>query len=130
MEPRARVELATCRLRIGCSTTELPRLGGEIYLSTCGKLLSILHEAVFPRHAAENIPSSKKHTWPSRSLCQTAEKAATTTQYTSRARAGGAGSGNQTQWISRARTAASLADGSNGKSSRSSFPAARGFVGV
>ena len=26
MEPRARVELATCRLRIGCSTTELPRL--------------------------------------------------------------------------------------------------------
>ena len=25
MEPRARVELATCRLRIGCSTTELPR---------------------------------------------------------------------------------------------------------
>ena len=27
LEPRARVELATCRLRIGCSTTELPRLG-------------------------------------------------------------------------------------------------------
>jgi hypothetical protein len=26
LEPRARVELATCRLRIGCSTTELPRL--------------------------------------------------------------------------------------------------------
>jgi hypothetical protein len=26
VEPRARVELATCRLRIGCSTTELPRL--------------------------------------------------------------------------------------------------------
>src|SRR5882757_6827217 len=25
LEPRARVELATCRLRIGCSTTELPR---------------------------------------------------------------------------------------------------------
>ena len=25
VEPRARVELATCRLRIGCSTTELPR---------------------------------------------------------------------------------------------------------
>jgi hypothetical protein len=25
MEPRARLELATCRLRIGCSTTELPR---------------------------------------------------------------------------------------------------------
>src|SRR6266576_2675484 len=25
MEPRARVELAACRLRIGCSTTELPR---------------------------------------------------------------------------------------------------------
>ena len=49
MEPRARVELATCRLRIGCSTTELPRLCGENYLSTCGKLLSILQEAVFPR---------------------------------------------------------------------------------
>ena len=26
MEPRERVELSTCRLRIGCSTTELPRL--------------------------------------------------------------------------------------------------------
>jgi hypothetical protein len=35
MEPRARVELATCRLRIGCSTTELPRL--------CVDLLDDLH---------------------------------------------------------------------------------------
>src|SRR6266436_5241986 len=51
MEPRARVELATCRLRIGCSTTELPRLGAENYLSICGKLLSILQKAVFPRAA-------------------------------------------------------------------------------
>src|SRR2546429_7891511 len=25
LEPGARVDLATCRLRIGCSTTELPR---------------------------------------------------------------------------------------------------------
>src|SRR4029077_8140989 len=49
LEPRARVELATCRLRIGCSTTELPRLGAENYLSNCGKLVSILQEAVFPR---------------------------------------------------------------------------------
>src|SRR5712672_798605 len=41
MEPRARVELATCRLRIGCSTTELPRLRTENYISIRGKLLSI-----------------------------------------------------------------------------------------
>src|ERR1700726_1193198 len=48
MEPRARVELATCRLRIGCSTTELPRLGGEIYISIRGKLLSILRAGRVP----------------------------------------------------------------------------------
>src|SRR6267154_1934050 len=41
LEPRARVELATCRLRIGCSTTELPRLRTENYISIRGKLLSI-----------------------------------------------------------------------------------------
>src|ERR1700720_719431 len=34
MEPRARVELATCRLRIGCSTTELPRLGEKTTLAS------------------------------------------------------------------------------------------------
>src|ERR1700720_4740759 len=49
MEPRVGVEPTTCRLRIDCSTTELPRLGAENYLSICGKLLSILQEAVFPR---------------------------------------------------------------------------------
>src|SRR5216684_259213 len=49
MEPRVGVEPTTCRLRIGCSTTELPRPGTENYLSICGKLKSILQEAVFLR---------------------------------------------------------------------------------
>src|SRR5713226_3998347 len=49
MEPRVGVEPTTCRLRIGCSTTELPRLGAENYLSICRKLLSILQETVFLR---------------------------------------------------------------------------------
>src|ERR1700719_998846 len=48
VEPRARVDLATCRLRIGCSTTELPRPGGETYISIRGKLLSILRRRRVP----------------------------------------------------------------------------------
>src|SRR6266403_1777582 len=57
LEPRARVELATCRLRIGCSTTELPRLGGESYLSIRGKLLSILQERRVPALACPRCVS-------------------------------------------------------------------------
>src|ERR1700730_6431389 len=42
MEPRARVELATCRLRIGCSTTELPRLGKtSVILSRGVRFISV-----------------------------------------------------------------------------------------
>src|SRR5260221_556773 len=42
LEPRARVELATCRLRIGCSTTELPRpLLITKDLRTCTSLFSV-----------------------------------------------------------------------------------------
>ena len=47
MEPRARVELATCRLRIGCSTTELPRLRSHKhwrYRITTALLLYNLHQ--------------------------------------------------------------------------------------
>ena len=41
LEPRAGLEPATCRLRIGCSTTELPRHLAEIWVS----LLLLLGEA-------------------------------------------------------------------------------------
>src|ERR1700730_1915813 len=118
MEPRARVELATCRLRIGCSTTELPRLGGENYLTIRGKLLSILQNTAFLLRPCRKIPFPaplivKTGTWPSRSRCRTAETAAATTQYTSRGRADRAGSGSRTQPRSGARTTASLEGDSN-----------------
>src|SRR5258706_16203025 len=59
LEPRARVELATCRLRIGCSTTELPRPGGETYISIRGKLLSILQERRVLRWPARSAHSQR-----------------------------------------------------------------------
>src|SRR6267143_3197358 len=51
MEPRARVELATCRLRIGCSTTELPRplIINDLFLcltSFSERLSSIFHRSL------------------------------------------------------------------------------------
>jgi len=42
------MQFSWIRLRIGCSTTELPRLGGEIYISIRGKLLSILRAGRVP----------------------------------------------------------------------------------
>src|SRR4029077_7515283 len=60
MEPRVGVEPTTCRLRIGCSTTELPRLGAENYLSICRKLLSILKESPVPARSLRNAFLARK----------------------------------------------------------------------
>src|SRR6266853_6710115 len=56
--------------------------------------------------------NARTGTWPSQSRCRTTERAAMTMQYISRARAGGGGSEIRTRWISAARTAAWLANGS------------------
>src|SRR5208282_3439471 len=59
MEPRERVELSTCRLRIGCSTTELPRL---VLLT----IASAENWCQFISEAEVLAFSARRGTWPSR----------------------------------------------------------------
>src|SRR5258708_38327107 len=102
MEPRERVELATCRLRIGCSTTELPRLRTENYISIRGKLLSIYQRIGRSFSRSQTTAkclrdvNARTGTWPSQSRYRTAERAAAPTQHILREPFGDAGSRNRT----------------------------------
>src|SRR3984893_14238432 len=58
MEPRARVELATCRLRIGCSTTELPR--HSVYYQQFSVNLRIYSSRF--SHNSQDVPISRLKT--------------------------------------------------------------------
>src|ERR1700688_984846 len=60
LEPRARVELATCRLRIGCSTTELPR---PLIIK------DLLPRQTHFRITAIKLPSDCHHWPPKSALC-------------------------------------------------------------
>ena len=75
MEPRVGVEPTTCRLRIGCSTTELPRpffmtiASAENYCQFIGE------------YGVRNVFSTKTETSPSQSRCPPKETKTATTGY-------------------------------------------------
>ena len=57
MEPRAGLEPATCRLRIGCSTTELPRLCVDSTIVNFTETLSGLHDRCVLLTSRSRLPA-------------------------------------------------------------------------
>jgi hypothetical protein len=69
LEPRARVELATCRLRIGCSTTELPRpIDNKRLIGLFRTTPTILRHSCVEVHSNSEVacPSFNNNTPPNR----------------------------------------------------------------
>src|SRR5579863_4365796 len=68
VEPRVGVEPTTCRLRIGCSTTELPRLCGRRREAAHEDLIQLLYCSKgrygWPAAAARDFaPVTEKQSW-------------------------------------------------------------------